>query len=257
VREDTPLGELLPLGDAPVAGATLGELASHRAGLPTVPGDLRATMATYGYTFFGIDPYRYDLQDLLDAASAEDLGGRGRYSYSNMGVSLLGQALARNAGTSYPDLLRGRLLDPLRLGDTSVPTRVADLETSAPTGFTAGGRNVDPWTLGSYAPSGSVRSTPEDMATWVAALLDERAPGMAALDARWPVGDGLAIGYAWHISDLDGVPITWHNGTTGGFASMLALDREAGRGAIVLHDTAANVDAVAVQLLGDTGRTAG
>jgi CubicO group peptidase (beta-lactamase class C family) len=249
VREDTRVGELLPLGDAPVADVTLGELASHRAGLPTVPGDLGATLATYGYTFFGTDPYRYDVQDLLDAASAADLGGWGSYSYSNMGAALLGQALARATGTSYPDLLQRRVLDPLTMVDTSAPTRAADLAGSAPTGFTAGGRRADAWTLGSYAPAGSVRSTPDDMATWAGALLDGSAPGMSALDPRWPVENGLTLGYAWHVNQLNGTRITWHNGGTGGFAGMLALDREADRAVIVLHDTAAGVDAVAVELL--------
>lgn len=253
VREDTPVGELLPLGDAPVADVTLGELASHRAGLPTVPGDIGALLATYGFTFLGTDPYRYDTEDLLDAVSAEELAGRGTYSYSNMGVSLLGQALAEVAETTYSELLQSRVLDPLGMTATTAPTRVADLGPSAPRGVTAGGRRVDAWTLGSYAPSGSVRSTPADMATWAAALLEEGAPGMAALDPRWPVEEGLTIGYGWHVSEIDGTTITWHNGGTGGFASMLALDRESGRAAIVLHDTATSVDAVAVQLLGLQG----
>jgi CubicO group peptidase (beta-lactamase class C family) len=255
VRENTPVGEVLPLGDAPVAGVTLGELAAHRSGLPTVPGDLGATLATYGYTFFGTDPYRYDAEDLLDAASAEDLTGRGRYSYSNMGVALLGEALARAAGTPYPELLRSRVLDPLGMGDTTTPTRAVDLDPSTPTGFTPGGRQVDAWTLGSYAPAGGVRSTPNDMAALAVALLEDRAPGMAALEPRSHAGPGLRIGYAWHVSELDGAEITWHNGLTGGFASSLALDRDAGRAVIVLHDTAVNVDPVAVQLLGTGGGT--
>ena len=254
VTEDTAVGDLLPLGDAPIAEVTLAELASHRAGLPTVPGGLGATLATYGFTFLGTDPYRYDEQDLLDAASAENLDQRGRYSYSNMGVSLLGQALARAADMPYPELLARRVLDPVGLTDTSAPTSPVDLTSAALTGLTPGGRRVDAWTLGSFAPSGSVRSTPKDMATWAAALLDGEAPGMAALDARWPIEDGLSIGLAWHVSELDGTTITWHNGGTGGFASMLALDREARRAVIVLHDTAVSVDAVALQVLAGSAR---
>lgn len=35
-------------------------------------------------------------------------------------------------------------------------------------------------------------------------------------------------GLGWHISEREGRTIHWHNGGTGGFSAMLALDRLAG-----------------------------
>ena len=43
--------------------------------------------------------------------------------------------------------------------------------------------------------------------------------------------------------------MTLHNGQTGGFASFLVLDRESGRGTIVLSNTAAQLPGVAVNLI--------
>ncbi|MFP7834110.1 serine hydrolase domain-containing protein [Marisediminicola sp. LYQ134] len=264
VSADDEVGEYLDLEGAPIAEVSLAELAQHTSGLPSVPGGFGAILANYRSVAFGTDPYGYDFDELLDHARSESLGGRGDYSYSNMGISLLGHAVAVAstpglATTDYPDayamLLQARILGPLGMTQTTVPQRADDLPADAPTGLTAGGRHSDAWTLGSYAPSGSIRSTPRDMAIWASALLDGSAPGSAALDPSSTVDDALEVGYAWHVSTEPGAAaepdrvVTWHNGRTGGFASMLALDREAGRAAFVVVDSATNVDAAGVDLL--------
>ena len=42
----------------------------------------------------------------------------------------------------------------------------------------------------------------------------------------------------WIIAPLNGRPVHVHEGGTGGFSSLVAFDREAGRGVVVLSDTA-------------------
>ncbi|CAL9568474.1 D-alanyl-D-alanine-carboxypeptidase_endopeptidaseAmpH [Nocardiopsis dassonvillei] len=249
VAEDTRLGDLLDLGGAPAADATLAELASHRSGLPRLPPRPQDTvngLVAAGY--LGRDPYRYDEDALLDQARAAELTDRGESHYSNLGFALLGLALAEAAGTDYADLLRRRLLDPLGMDDTYLPRTEADLPAGATLGHTERGRTAAPWLAMAYAPTGGVRSTPADMERFARALLDGTAPGTAALEPRWPDGEDR-IGYAWVTTDVGGTEVTWHNGGTGGFVSMLALDREAGRAVIVLSNTTAAVEGQAVRLL--------
>jgi CubicO group peptidase (beta-lactamase class C family) len=249
VAEETPLGDLLDLGDTPAADVTLAELASHRSGLPRLSPRLQDIAGTaVAANFLGRDPYRYDEDTLLEQARAAELADRGESHYSNLGFALLGLALAEATGTDYADLLRERLLEPLGMDDTYLPRTGADLPADATLGHTDRGRTAAPWLAMAYAPTGGVRSTPADMERFARALLDGTAPGAAAMEPRWPDGEDR-IGYAWMTTDVDGTEVTWHNGGTGGFTSMLALEREADRAVIVLSNTTAAVEGRAVELL--------
>ncbi|WP_204910384.1 hypothetical protein [Microlunatus spumicola] len=90
-------------------------------------------------------------------------------------------------------------------------------------------------------------TTAHDLSVWVAALLDRSAPGAAALD---PLVDfpGGRVGLAWHVSEVDGRTIIWHNGATGGSRTILALDRERRQAVLLLTDSTRDVDAVGLRL---------
>ncbi|MBB6119195.1 serine hydrolase domain-containing protein [Nocardiopsis algeriensis] len=248
VTEDTRLGDLLDLDGTPAAEVTLAELASHRSGLPRLSPRLRDMVSGTLEVYRGGDPYRVGPDTLLAQAAAAELDGRGESRYSNLGHALLGLALARAAGTDYPSLLRERLLDPLGMDTTLLPATEDDLPEDATAGLTGQGRTAAPWLARAYAPAGGVRSTPADMEHYARALLDGTAPGTAALEPRWEAPGGC-IGYAWMLTDTDGTDVTWHNGGTGGFSAMIALDREAGRAVVVLADTTTGVEAQALELL--------
>lgn len=266
VTLDQRVGDLSDLGGSPVADATLLELATHRSGLPRLAGGvdmLRRALwaqASGGNPYAGLDP-----GDVTRAARDARLAEDPDAEYSNLGAALLGQALAAAAGTSYPELVEQRLVDPLALRSTTVPTSPDELDRLVPadvrmTGRTPGGRGQDAWTMDGYAPAGAVRSTSRDLAQVLGALLAGTDPALtAALD---PVADldEDRIGLFWITSDVDAPQggtrtVTWHNGQTGGFASFVGLDRERGRAVVVLSDVAAGVDAVALDLL--TGDAAG
>ncbi|MEU0067785.1 hypothetical protein ABZ085_31975, partial [Streptomyces albidoflavus] len=77
------------------------------------------------------------------------------------------------------------------------------------------------------------------------------AAGVGALDPVAPFGAGARIGAAWITVEIDGRPVTWHNGGTGGFRSWLGLDRARGTGLVVLSATAAPVDRQGFALLAE------
>jgi CubicO group peptidase (beta-lactamase class C family) len=245
VTTGTALGELLDLGDSPAASVTLEELATHSSGLPRLPVSVGSVVSSIVAGYRGSDPYGSTLAELEADARGAALGEK-EFLYSNLGVALLGQALVAAADTDYPSLAEERVLGPLGMDDSYVPTSPAELRDDAPTGYTAAGRATDAWTLGADAPAGSARSTLADMVAYTTAQRDGTAPGVSATEPVASAGDSGGIGFAWLTSD-DGV--TWHNGATGGFTSWIGFDRETGRAVVVLNNTGGNVDDLGFALM--------
>jgi CubicO group peptidase (beta-lactamase class C family) len=240
---------LLGVHGSQVAGVTLEELASHRSGLPRLPSRKRDRVKIYSAVLRHRNRYTADLTALLAQAAAATIVDRGSFSYSNLGTALLGQALAAHAEVSYPKLLDCQLFDRLGMASSVAPLSADDLATNAPTEWSASGKREQAWTMNAYAPAGGVRSTPEDMTRYARALLDRKVPGLSALEPRWDAGNGRRVGYAWLTDRIDGTDVTWHNGATGGFSSMLALDRRHAAAVVILANPVAALDEIALNVL--------
>jgi serine-type D-Ala-D-Ala carboxypeptidase/endopeptidase len=103
---------------------------------------------------------------------------------------------------------------------------------------------VSPWDFLTLAGAGALRSTANDMFTFLAANLgytqSPLSPAMTAMLQVPRAGRGIAIG--WHIVTLDGliVPngrhIVWMNGGTYGFRSFLGFDPTIRTGVVVLSN---------------------
>ncbi|MCC3764673.1 beta-lactamase family protein [Glycomyces sp. TRM65418] len=241
VTPETALGDLLPLKDVPVGRVTLGALSVHRSGLPSLPAAAQPYRRSFAVWRHGANPYGEDLGQLLEQARTVK-PGRPRPRYANFGFELLGHALAAAAHTTYVELLRTRIAEPLGLDPWYVPATADELRPGALRGVSSRGRPREPWTGEAIAPAGGIRASIGSTARLVRALLDGTAPGIAALDPVARFGAGFRIGAAWITSGAKGRAITWHNGGTGGFRSWLGLDREAGVGVVILSATAASVD---------------
>lgn len=253
IKPETPLGELLPLGDVPAAQVTLASLTRHRSGLPGLPKSAHPLRRTLVLWRHGTNPYGEDLQQLLAQARTVRVG-RPRTRYSNFGFELLGHAIAGAAGMPYADLVHRRIAGPLGLDRFYLPATADQLSPKAITGTSRRGRPRQPWTGEAVAPAGGIRASIGDMARLMAALLDGSAPGTSALDPVAPFGKGARIGAGWITITVKGRSITWHNGGTGGFRSWAGLDRDAGTGAVVLSATSASVDRHGLLLLTEASR---
>ena len=248
VAAETKVGVLLPLGGAPVADVTLEELASHRAGLSAQGMQPEDQIPWLLRTLLHRDPFVQDVDGVLAIARKARLTDRGAVVYSNLGVALLGQALAAAAHTDYAQLVQERLFTPLGMTASSLPMTSGGLPKGALTGYSATGVAEAPWTIDGWAPAGGARSTVADMVRYARALLDNSAPGMDALTPRWEVGR-QQVGYVWTMQTIQGRTVTMKNGLTGGFTSKIVLDRANQRAVIVLSNTAAQVDEAADGLL--------
>src|SRR5205814_5162373 len=108
-----------------------------------------------------------------------------------------------------------------------------------------------------FAPNlegvGGIRSSLNDMVKLARALAGRDETPLKETIARalepQRLTSGGMIGYAWHIYHRAKKPIHWHNGGTGGFRSIIAVDREARTAAVVLIDSDTSFDDLGIHLV--------
>ncbi|MFZ3416894.1 serine hydrolase domain-containing protein [Arthrobacter sp. 3Tela_A] len=242
------LGNDLRDPDAEIGTVTLAELASHRSGLPRLATGVGAWAGLLAGQALNRDPYTASAEEVLAQAQTAGLNGRGSVAYSNLGYAFLGQLLAKAAGSTWEELLQDRVLNPLGLKNTYAPLTAENLPGAAPTGRSSGGMREGAWTMKGTAPAGGIRSTAADLVRYAQAQLDGTAPGADAVEPQWNHED-RRYGLAWITEEHQGREITWHNGQTGGFWSMVALDRESGSAVVMLSNVSAGHEDAVFELL--------
>jgi CubicO group peptidase (beta-lactamase class C family) len=253
VKLDDPVSKYLPASvHMPSRGGkqiTLSDLATHTSGLPRLPDNLKPKDPGNPYADYSVEQmYAF----LSSYTLTRDVGSE--FEYSNLGVGLLGHAMALKAGTDYETLVRRRICAPLRMSDTCV-TLSADLQARLVPGHDARGKPVENWDLPTLAGAGALRSTANDMLKFVAAnaglARSELAPAMELSHAaRHQAGSSvLSVGLGWHILQRTGGAIVWHNGGTGGYHSFVAFDKAGKRGVVVLVNCASDIDQIGLQFI--------
>ncbi len=242
VALDDPVVGYLPAGiDMPQrrdSQITLAHLATHTSGLPRSPTNLSLTYEVNPYANYSVaELYRF----LQTYELRRDIGAD--HLYSNVGSGLLGHVLALRAGVDFEALVRERITGPLGMVSTGIAVS-SEMSDRMASGHD---RNLSPvpyWDLPTLAGAGALRSTANDLLTFLAAELGYKATPLAAAMAaqlgprvRTETENIQALG--WMISNVDGGrEIVWHNGGTGGFRCFLGFDRERRRGVAVLTNSA-------------------
>lgn len=228
VTWDTPIEQLMP--DFKLAYSdptmnsrlTLGNLYSHRSGLPDHAGDR-------------LESIGYSRTEILQRLSDVTLGPFGGYEYTNFGVTAAAQAMANARGVDWETLSQKTIYQPLGMASTS--SRFADLEgrgnrawghVQVGLSYATYGqepaqyqvqipqRDPDP-----QAPAGGVSSSVNDLAHWMMLVLGsgqwqgQQLLGPGALRAALtPYGsDSHKYGYGFIIgSDPTGHADISHSG---------------------------------------------
>jgi CubicO group peptidase (beta-lactamase class C family) len=229
---------------------SLQDLAQHTSGLPRLPDNMP----------FGdpLNPYAdYTVEHMYAFLSSHELSRDigGPSDYSNLGAGLLGHVLARRAGTDYETLVRTRITAPIGMTHTAI-TLTDAMKAALATGHNDALQPVPLWDLPALAGAGAIRSTANDLLTFLEAALGHRpsplGPAFAATTAtRVSGGTNADVGLGWQILKLDGTEIVWHNGGTGGYRSFVGFEPRSRRGVVVLANamTAAGVDDIGRHLL--------
>ena len=248
LRLDAPLSTYLTeLAETPVGDRTLLELATHTAGVPAFPDPAAPLVLARGVG--NTNTYAGTTDDVIASLRWTTIDERGQYAYSNLGMTLLGYAEARAAGTAdWPTLATQRLLQPLGMTHTTFALTADAVPAGAAPPTNDNGWPAAHWYGPAFAPAGSSTwTTAEDLMRYAQAVLDGRAPGMKALDPVLPIPGGQ-IGLAWHERERDGATITWHNGGTGGYRTILALDRERRQAVLILGNSTRHTDVTGLAL---------
>lgn len=261
VRLEQPVAELLgkdavvPMFDErPIR---LVDLATQTSGLPRLPSNLNVLANP-------LNPYAdYKFDDLLKFLADHKLkrSPGAEFEYSNLGMGLLGAALAKHAGKSYEELTIERICKPLGMNDTTI-TLSDDQKSRMAAGSNALGLKIPPWDIPGLAGAGALRSTLHDMLLFARAnLAPEKTPLAKSIElahkssftirpATEKVPQSGEIGLAWQITVDRGGTIIWHNGMTGGYASYMALVPSKQWGVVVIGNTATGeIDKVGEGLL--------
>ncbi len=231
------------------AAITLRLLMGHRSGIVREPPignyfdqsepTLRATVASLNQT------------KLVHAPSTT-------FKYSNAGIGIVGEVIARVTGMPFEAAVRDLVLAPMKLHDSDFAPR-SDLikRQAAGSMWTYDGRKIPTpeWRLG-YVPAAELRSTTVDLVKFARSwfpVAPTRVIRKATQESMWvPADNNTACGLGFFVSKLDGHLRVAHAGVVAGFASTLAALPDQGLAVAVIctKDFVTSVsDAIADQAL--------
>lgn len=252
VRLDEPVADLLPDGvTVPSRGGrqiTLVDIAEHRSALPRLPDNFAPADANNPYADYSVEQlYAF----LSSHELRRDIGSQ--YEYSNLAVGLLGHALSLRAGTSYEDLVRERILEPLGMESTGI-TLDEEMAEWMTRGHDRSGRVVPLWDIPTLAGAGALRSNMIDMLRFLDANVGEPESGLeqamrTAQEPRAEASPAMAVGLNWHVRTTENASIVWHNGGTAGFRTFIGFDPEREVGVVVLTNSAHGADDIGFHLI--------
>jgi CubicO group peptidase (beta-lactamase class C family) len=163
---DTPVVSKLPwfaLSDPTVTRmVTIGDMYSHRSGLPDHAGDM-------------LEDLGYDRRYVLDRLRQLPLDPfRISYAYTNFGLTAAAEAVAVSAGKSWEDLSQQVLYQPLGMASTSSRFDEYEARPNRAVGHIHIDGRYEPLYIRDAqpeAPAGGVSSSANDMTRWLTMML--------------------------------------------------------------------------------------
>lgn len=241
VKLDDPVAKYLPDGvRVPSRNGrqiTLLDLATHRSGLPRMPTgyvspDPSNPWGDYAAEHLHAFLNRYELE--------HDPGAN--FEYSNLGMGLLGHALARAAGVdSFQTLVAARVLRPLGMSMTAYG-RTGALAPWMTRGHNQQGAVAPYFDVAVLAGGGGLNSNVNDLMTWLDANIGEptspleRAMREARRGHHYPRA-GMGVGLAWMSTKRGALNLVGNRGGTAGYSTFIAFDPDTRAGVVVLANS--------------------
>jgi D-alanyl-D-alanine-carboxypeptidase/D-alanyl-D-alanine-endopeptidase len=241
VKLDDPVAKYLP-ADVRVPSRngrqiTLLDLATHRSGLPRLPTGYEPPNPNEPWAHFGAEHLhaflsRYELE--------HDPGSK--FEYSNLGMGLLGHALARAAGAeNFQALVTDRVLRPLKMS-MSAYGRPAALAPWMTQGHDQQGAVMPYFDVAALAGGGGLNSNVNDLMTWLGANIGEPTSPLehAMRDAHrghHVPRPGMEVGLGWMTMKRGALHLVGSNGGTAGYSTFVAFDPETRAGVVVLANS--------------------
>ena len=162
--------------------------------------------------------------------------------YSNLGMALLGEALATAWGIPYGDALSAHVLQPIGLPPAKLAVGGGRSLADLPPGHYAG-RPAPTISFHGYAPAAGLIMSAGELGGFLTFCLSKtdhplRAALRNSMEVRAPApayDGGICLG--WFVRGQPRARLYWHDGGLAGFSSYLAVAPDSGRAiAIVAND---------------------
>jgi CubicO group peptidase (beta-lactamase class C family) len=177
-----PAAKYLPKGiKMPERGGrviTLEDLSRHRSGLPRVPTNFGAESdPKHAFADYSVEQL---YQFLSSYTLPRDIGAQAEYS--NVGAGLLGHLLALASGKDYGTLIQTRIARPLQMNSTGIRLS-PDIQSRLATGHDNRYEPAPNFDLPTLAGAGALRSTANDLLSFLAAQLSAQYTGQEPANA--------------------------------------------------------------------------
>jgi len=255
LKLDDPVAQFLPktvtMPTRNEKQITLLHLATHTSALPRLPTGFSPKDTTNPYADYTV---KMMYEFISNYKLTRDIGIKPEYS--NLGMGLLGHVLALKAGKSYEDLVKERILNPLGMNNTTI-TISANQQKQLTTGHDLTVIATSHWDIPTLAGAGALRSSGEDMMTFLAANMGlNKTPLSEAMELSHQYqhefgSETLSIGLAWLTAQTEDGNMIWHNGGTGGYRSFTGFNKKKGLGVVVLANSQDDPDSIGKAILGD------
>jgi serine-type D-Ala-D-Ala carboxypeptidase/endopeptidase len=214
---------------------TLLDLATYTSGLPNMPDNFTPIDPVNPYADYTVA----QLYSFLNGFAPRFDPGT-HYEYANLGFGLLGHTLALRAGRSYEDLLVERICAPLGLDSTRI-TLSASMRGRLAQGHDSDLDWAANWDLPTLAGAGALRSTANELFTFLEACLGVRetklAPAFARmLTVRRHAWSQMEVAFGWFVASRHDDSIVWKDGETGGYSSFIGYSMKSRLASIVLSN---------------------
>ncbi|PWN72184.1 serine hydrolase [Chryseobacterium phosphatilyticum] len=209
----------------------ISDLASHQSGLPDIDFakliELNPQQPVSNVTEKTLAIMINDCTELKDY---------GKYRYSTIGYTLLGQILEKVYGKTYDEIIRAKIVKPFRM--THTLTKDFNVKNITTAHNPSGGiQEFFKWNV--TAPAGLIKSNASDMVTYLKAVLNtETAIGKASVMAEkiYYKDEKREMGLGLNISTDDQNTIYLKSGDSMGQSSIICYNRAKKWGIIILLD---------------------
>ena len=209
----------------------ISDLASHQSGLPDIDFgkliELDKQQPTSSVT-------EETLSAILN--NCNELKDYGKYRYSTIGYTLLGQILEKVYGKSYDVIIRKNMLEPLKM--TNTLTKDFNVENRTTAHNPEGGiQEFFKWNV--TAPAGLVKSNASDMVKFLKAILNKETKvgkAGAITEKIFYKDENREMGLGTNISTDDKNTIYLKSGDSMGQSSIICYNRVKNWGIVILLD---------------------
>ncbi len=228
---------------------TISDLVHHQSGLPRRP------------LYFGKkekslqNPYaNYSDKDLLEFYR-DYIPDRKTFEYSHTNYALLEMIIQSISGVAYQDLLNEKIFSPLKMAHTFADFPEEKLSLLVP-GYDRAQKKVNPWTFASFKGSEAIKTSPNDMITFLKAhvnltgtYLDTILGNNLNTLAMPGFNESLAIGMGWYNFSKNKLNVFMHTGNTSGHNAFAAMVRETKTGVVIFSNSSIGTQDLGLQIL--------